>query len=300
MKYLRSIVCWLLLAALCCGAALADGTGSSAQIQKVFEDLWNDGYYYKIFRGEGISFAEIREKNHPSVAPLLVLLHGAQSNKTGVTTAAKLYADMGYVVVAPDLAGHGDCVTDTPMAIYDIISQSAKIVEQIVSYYADVDYVDRERFGVGGVSLGAMTALYYAATSEQRPQCVLSLLGTPDFGSMVEGGSIYSIRINGASTPITTRKELILIGYPMIVNSPDQHMEELLRVPLMMVNGGADAFIPVEGVKAFAEKAEASYPGKLTLIIYEETGHELSSEQYGSPEVKEFLQKNLPIEGTKR
>ena len=124
---------------------------------------------------------------------------------------------------------------------------------------------------------------------------MLSFSGTPDYVSMLDIAGIFVTYQNGVGTPITTRKDMILIGYPMIVNSPDQNMEKLLSIPLLMVNGGADTFIPVEPVKAFAEKAEQLYPGQLTLIIDEEAEHVLPIEDWSLPEVKEFLEKNLPI-----
>lgn len=295
MRGMRKLICGVLFAVLLCHCfALAEEAGATASIEYLGDGIW-EGYVVKGFRGDGISFREWTIPDCPSVAPLLVLYHGASTDKGGVIDGAKAFADMGYVVVTPDLVGHGDCVTDEPLRIFDIISRSAKNIEQIVSFYADKDYVDAEHFGVAGGSLGGMTALYYAATSDLRPQCVLSFSGTPDFSSLLEIGTIYSIYQNGVGTPITTRKDMILIGYPMIVNSPDQNMDKLLSVPLLMVNGGADTSVPVEAVKAFAERAEASYPGQLTLVIDEEADHILPIEDWSSPEVKEFLEKNLPI-----
>lgn len=290
---MRKLVCWILTAMLLCPCfALAEPETDS--IEKTYDAIW-DEYVVRDFKGDGISFREWSLPDTSSDAPLIVLNHGTMTDKGGVTSEAKVFVDMGYVVVTPDLVGHGDSLTETPLTMFDIISQSAQNVERVVKFYSDKDYVDAERFAVAGMSLGGMTALYYAANSELRPQCVLSFSGTPDLSSLLDVAAIYSVLTNGTSTMISTRKEMILIGYPLIVNSPDLKMDELLSVPVLMVNGGADVVVPIDAVRAFAQKAEEEYPGQLTLVVHEEDEHVLPIERWSSPEVVEFLEENLPI-----
>ncbi len=158
----------------------------------------------------------------------------------------------------------------------------------------DVEYVDASNFGVFGFSMGGMTALYYAAYSDKRPQCVLSICGTPDLGSLVDRDVIFNLRINGERVPFTSRREAILFGAQLIEHSSDQNMEKLLSVPLLLINGDADVLVPLEPIKAFEEKAKA-YPNQLTVIIQEGRTHDFQIGDMNLPEVRNFLQSNLPV-----
>lgn len=290
-KLIIGVIC-MLLALLPGGMAL----GEEESAIKIVDSAVLDGKYrVDTYRGEGISFLELSSDAAADRAPLIILQHGAYNNKGHMIDAAKVYADMGYVVVAPDLAGHGDNITDTPLNMYDMISQSAGNTDSILSFYDTREYVDAQRFALAGHSLGGMTVLYYAAYGEREPACVFTFNATPDLGSLVESNSIYVWTQNGQAAPMTSRKDAILVGADLIRNSPDQNMEKLLSKPILMINGDQDAQIPLAPVQAFCERARQEFPdNQLTLTVQQGHNHDFTPADARLPEVAEFLAQYLP------
>lgn len=250
-----------------------------------------DGTYILEEFDEGrLHYYELSRSDAPIGTPLLILLHGNTMEKGNMYESAKKFADMGYVLAVPDLAGNGEDITETPLNMYDIVSQSAQNITDILAMYADVEYVDSENFCLAGFSLGGFIALYYAAYSEMKPQCVLSFCGTPVWSSILDTLT-GTVRQSGADVAIATEAEKEQVRDLVLQNSPDQNMEELLSVPILMVNGEEDPLVPADSIRGF-EQTASEYPNQLEVVVMEGMGHGVPVD---GPEVKEFLEEYLPV-----
>jgi pimeloyl-ACP methyl ester carboxylesterase len=105
--------------------------------------------------------------------PDLVLLHGGGLDATDWQEIAPKLASAGYRVIAPDLRGCGESEWD-PDVRYG--------VEQTITDLDEVfEQLDLEAFVLVGHSLGAVTALVYAARNPRRVRaCVLEDGGPAD------------------------------------------------------------------------------------------------------------------------
>ncbi len=247
-------------------------------------------YIIEEFDEDRLHYYELSRSDAPVGTPLLILLHGTTMKKGDMYWSAKIFADMGYVVAVPDLPGHGEDISETPLNMYDIVLQTEQNIADILSMYTDVEYVNAEDFCVAGFSLGGFTALHYAAYSERKPQCVLSFCGTPVWSDILDTLT-GTVRQSGGNVAIATEAEKEQVRDLVLQNSPDQNMEELLSVPILMVNGEMDDLIPADSIRGF-EQTASGYPNQLEVIVMEGLGHDMLMD---IPEVGEFLEEYLPV-----
>lgn len=299
-KKLMCLFCVLLALALCVPAVPAQ---AEAQPQTTPEHELNEddireamsmsgAYDMREYDGEKLHFYELRRASLPQNSPILIMLHDAGSRKEGMAGIVKPFVDAGYVVVVPDMPGYGESISDEPLDMFDIIQQAAKNIDIILSMYENMIYADSETFALLGSSLGAFTSLYYAAYSETKPQCVVSYYGSPDWSKVLNDGWYYTYRQNGESVPMTTNEEKKRLRTEITENAPDQNMEELLSVPLLLMNSDIDDRVPLKWIEDFQERAEA-YPNQLTVSVREGAEHA----DLGDVDVTEtaaFLQEHMP------
>ncbi len=273
------------------------GAEDSAQTSDIdissIPEIADGTYYLEDFDEDEVHYYELTRSDAPMGGPLLFLLHGTNSNKINMYSFAKVFADDGYVVVVPDLAGHGEAVTDTPLSMFDIVSKSTEYIDQILEYYEEVEYVDPEHFCVAGNSLGGVTALYYAVHGEREPSCVISFYGTPVWSSIADYAT-RSLRQNGNSVGFPSKEEKDKAREMVIQNSPDGDMETLLRVPILLINGDKDDVMPLQPIKEFKAKA-ADYPNKLKLVVKKGHVHGLQMDDVKNREARKFLKKHMPV-----
>lgn len=297
-KKLISLCCVLLALLLLAPAAFAEAEPQTTPEHELNEDdIWaavtvSGVYTMREYDGVDLHFFELRRQDIPDDSPILILLHASTSRKEAMTGLAKTFMDAGYVVVTPDLPGHGESVSDEPLDMFDIIQQAAHNIDIIRSMYENMMYADSDRFALLGNSLGAFTSLYYAAYSETKPQCVVSYYGSPDWSEVLDIGLFYTYRQNGESVPMTTEEEKERLRTEITENSPDQNMEELLSVPLLLVNSDTDDLVHLEWIEDFQEKA-AAYPNQLTVVVKEGAEHAHLGDANG-PETLAFLQEHMP------
>ncbi len=292
MKKWICCACFMLLFCLtCCSASPSESETEIETIETEVKKVESDAdYFVSYHERKGIHFYDIRRRNMGEKQPVLFFIHGLTNCKEGMVDYAKSLADEGYFVIVPDLPGHGESVTSTPMNTYDIIHQAAIDCGEMLTFYNKSRYADTSRFGIAGFSMGGMTALYYGAYSDNRPQCVISICGTPEWDSLLDKG-VYDICQNGKFTPIDDeekKKEVITV---MVQNSPDNNLEYLLQIPILLINGEDDEMISISEIRNFVLKSKL-FPNKLENITIEGRGHDIMLDDM--QDVKEFLQKYIP------
>lgn len=287
-------VCTVLLA-----AALACGCGRKGQETEKTEEETparaESDAQYRVSRHEvnGTCFYDVIRRDTDAAAPVVIFLHGLNEDKEEMADYARTLADAGYLAVVPDEAGHGESRSEERLDFFDIVQRTAAGCMEILNYYQDSDYGDPSRFAVGGISLGGITALYYGAYSEIRPQCVFSICGTPDWGSLLGSREIYVEFQNGEMSAIQDEEARKTLMAKLLENSPEQRIEYLLQLPVLMINGTEDSLVPVSGVEAFAARA-GLYDNRLTCVIEEGRGHDVGE---GDMErMTEFLREYMPTE----
>jgi dienelactone hydrolase len=118
-------------------------------------------------------------EDEPGPWPLLVFGHGSSRAGDHYEGTLSAWASAGYVVVAPDypLTSEG---TPGGSKLDDVEAQAGDVSFLIDTALAELDAVDPERIGIGGQSLGAITALgagFNACCADPRIDVVTEFAG---------------------------------------------------------------------------------------------------------------------------
>lgn len=109
-----------------------------------------------------------------SKAPAVINIHGYQNDKLVDDSMAIELSRRGFVVVSPDILGHGD--SDPKFELGGILTGASTAgMESIYLYAKSLPYVDAANIGVMGHSLGAILTTILGAINPEinalNPQC---------------------------------------------------------------------------------------------------------------------------------
>ncbi len=106
----------------------------------------------------------------PDGWPILVLIHGLDGKRQGVSQSALAFASRGYMAISYDVRGQGDSYLLNDPALYGWTGfgireriDLAEVMEEVESIYQDIS--DFDRIGVSGGSQGAIHSFFAAADS---------------------------------------------------------------------------------------------------------------------------------------
>ncbi|MDQ0268328.1 pimeloyl-ACP methyl ester carboxylesterase [Cytobacillus purgationiresistens] len=121
--------------------------------------------------------------------PLVLIHSGGMTGGTEYTEQSDYFSKKGYMVIRPDLRGHG---------------KSTGQIENYTSHFANdlletLESLKVEQCHIAGVSLGGQAALMYA---KKHPEKVKSLTFSGSFRSNLTTGRKYYRRKQVASKPI--------------------------------------------------------------------------------------------------
>ncbi len=192
------------------------------------------------------------DKAHQKL-PLVVFYHGWTNCKELVLTQGYALAKRGLRVVLPEALYHG-ARTEGPieehyLSFWDIILQSVREFPQIVGYYREKNLILADQVGVGGFSMGGITACALMAAYPKISAAVV-LAGTP--------------------APVKFAK-IILANLPQDVELSPEYVKSLLNRlaeydlslhpdkvggrPLHFWHGTADQRVPENLTQEFVEEA---------------------------------------------
>ncbi|HUT82067.1 MAG TPA: alpha/beta hydrolase [Candidatus Bathyarchaeia archaeon] len=131
-------------------------------------------------------------------------------------------------------------------------------LDQIVTYLTNYPKVDPLKIGLYGVSLGGAIATCHASRDHRIAALALQaplydfsfMVNYPEFDAIWEGLEFAGL----VRLPEKGIKEQ-LIG-DIQGNNPLNCIEEIAPRPIIIITGGKDTFIPLEGIKKLYSKAE--------------------------------------------
>jgi dienelactone hydrolase len=141
-------------------------------------------------------------EGEPGPWPLIVFGHGSSRAGDHYAGTLSAWASAGYVVVAPDypLSSEG---TPGGSKLDDVESQTGDVSFLIDTALAELDAIDPERIGIGGQSLGAITALgvgFNACCADDRIDVVTEFAGI-----------WFPLSSDGEQDPATTDRPLLMV-----------------------------------------------------------------------------------------
>ena len=209
--------------------------------------------------------------------PIVILQHGLTSKKEDVKDLATAIANAGYVVVTPDAAGHGEMKSKDRVSVVEMAEQTALNFETVLDYFRTSCYVDVERIGLAGFSLGGLASFYYTANGNYNPDVVVSLCSTPDFDSLADTYVAYQFCKNGVLSGVKNEKERKSLEEQIRSNSPYDKLLTDTDTCFFMVCGDADDVVPHEGNIRFYEEGK-DVCKDMKLLVKEKQKHEVTEE----------------------
>jgi hypothetical protein len=216
--------------------------------------------------------------------PLVICQHGFNGNKEGMLGTILRLASEGFVAAAMDAVNHGErrdpnllaSLGKDPSQMFQILIGTAEDARTMIDYLGEDLGADRERAGMMGVSMGAITTLL-TATMEDRLKAAVSVIGGADFATLVRKSSLERIGL-----PVGQMAQFVESAGELIKRyDPIHNVQRFRSVPLLLLNGELDDLIPLECAQSLHEALRPQYratPERLKMIVYPGIGHEYTHE----------------------
>lgn len=222
--------------------------------------------------------------------PLVILQHGLSSKKEDMNSFATALAERGFFVVTPDAMGHGEDETEERHTVIELVYGTANYFEAIIKYFEASEYVDTERLGLVGLSLGGMTSFYYTANGSYNPKVVVSLCSTPKFEDLIGTDVASSFIAKGKTVATAGAREQELMDTQIRDYSPYNRLLTDKDTCFFMLCGDADSIVPHEGNIQFYEEVQ-DIAKNVMLVVKKDQQHEIVLEDL--MRVIEYLEQYL-------
>lgn len=204
--------------------------------------------------------------------PLIFFIHGITKNRfLGVYDIGIELSRRGYVVCCIDSFLHGERTTDEFQSLpykqkekyaSDIIFQNTKDIEKLINYFSEFEYVDTDKIGITGISLGGMTSAF-ALSQIPDIKVACMMIATANLVDLV------NFNFPGFLDQSPDKKAL------MTKINPTNNVDKFSNKPLLMLNGSLDKRIPIELVRNAFEEIKQGYTDKEIIKLTEyECEHE--------------------------
>jgi uncharacterized protein len=214
----------------------------------------------------------------PQTMPLVFIFHGFDSRKERKLQHAYIMAQRGFFVVMPDAVRHGEREDSTFASLtysekaeflFDIVSETAAELESLQQHYSQSSIVDSTRCGVAGTSMGGMILYEYLAKNDtDRIKAGVSIISTPDFGSIIDNSLEENPDFYNAYSQ--TKIDRVKASQPL------PQVAKLQDFPLLMLNAEDDPIMPIRQIRSFHDEMKRRYTQTemLRLRTFHTTGHQ--------------------------
>ena len=222
---------------------------------------------------------------NPSRDPAIIVAHGWSSCSARMLPIARTLHEAGFGVFMFDARGHGSSSNDGPITIL-------KMAEDII---AGIDYlekrsdVDMTRLGLIGHSLGGAAAIL-AASKDPRISSLVSSSAFADPESLTHD---YMRKMHIPAWPIPWLVCRVIEGWlgTRIKKVAPQNRIGKIGVPLLLIHGDSDQFIPSDNLDTLFAHANKDLTERLMIPG---RGHSnIKTDVQCAKGVKAFFQRNL-------
>lgn len=269
--------------------------GSEIELERVLGEEEKYTAYLFFFESDGKKIsgqANLPKGNGPF--PVVIMLRGYVDEKiysTGVGTkkAAGVFAENGFLTLAPDFLGFGFSDTTYSDILEDRFARPVGVLDLLASIKT-LDKADPGKVVIWGHSNGGQIALSVLEIS-QKP--IPTTLWAPQTLGFPESVLTYLGELDDLGLKVKTRIDEFLKNYDAR-NFSIAHYFENIQAPLQVHQGTADEYIETSWTDDFVGKIKAM--GKeVTYFKYKGNDHNLSKDwnQVVSRDL-EFFKENLP------
>lgn len=226
--------------------------------------------------------------------PAVIILHGfgGRKDEPHMQTLAKDLETAGFVAIRFEASGMGE--SEGGVAEF-LLTNYYNDLDSVYTFVANQDYVDTERIGIVGHSLGAVLTLLYAAKNPQvKVLCAISPFIT--FSHVHLDIPMRQWKEKGVYPKQKPNGQIVQIPYAFVEDADSVDVLDMVRSltqPKLIIAGAADEVVDLKDTKRIYEVA--SQPKKFAVL--EGIGHRYkeSEEQLSlvNQKVIAFFQKNL-------
>ena len=212
--------------------------------------------------------------------PVVICIHGLNSNKNNTIKGAIQLAQEGYYTIIIDAELHGarahvdDSILDINIDknfvdnFVKVLKKTATDISAIIDELSQNSYADETRIGVTGNSMGGLIT-FLAATYDERISTIAPLVATPDWSVLKDHPSAKDIEHN---------------KFDIIVKEdPIHNYKKLINTAVLIQNNIDDPIISIQGSRNIDPKLKElllETPERYSYIEYDQTGHSVSLEMF--------------------
>jgi len=212
--------------------------------------------------------------------PLVLLSHGTGGNRLGLAWLAIALAKQGYFVVAPDHWGNtfDNKITEYFVMYWERPLDISFLVTHILSDKSLSQYVDKEKIGVVGFSLGGYTSLALAGavlncnllktiakTAEGKKEFNIPEIG--DLRKLIENIPCDSIQKSFKDNRI---KSFVALSPALGLGFDNVEQTKSISSPTLIIGAENDQIAPI---KTNAENYNKLIPNSMFIKLEGEVGH---------------------------
>lgn len=211
------------------------------------------------------------------VRPIMILQHGMTSKKEDMQPFATAFAEKGYLVVTPDAAAHGELKNKDSWTVPDMIHKTAENFDIVLNDFAKSSYVDIERLGMSGISLGGLSVFHYVENGGYNPKVVVAMCATPEYGDLVTSTVATSYIKNGKIAEQKDEEKRNQIIETFIQESPYNAVLADTDTCYYLLCGDQDDIVPHQGnVKLYDEMKDSAKD--IVLQVKSGQGHTVTED----------------------
>jgi dipeptidyl aminopeptidase/acylaminoacyl peptidase len=217
--------------------------------------------------------------------------HGGPESRDvyGFDWLAQFFAAKGYAIIQSNYRGSGGYGDDwAGDGGFKNWRQAVTDISDGVQWLLEEDIVDSSRICAVGWSYGGYAALMSAIEKPELYNCVVSIAGVTDPGTLIADGRRFVSGSKRIREFVGTDDEVIKLGSPLKRSSE-------IQVPVLLIHGDADMNVTVKHSKKM-HKALRKADKDTRLIIYEDAAHGIEPESYRIEmlsEIARFLDSNI-------
>ena len=231
---------------------------------------------------------------NPDKKPIIICEHGLSGSKADYQTIAEVFAGNGYYVLTPDAYLHGDRTEGDALTVVEAAVVTSGEIDTLLDYCKELPFVDINRIGLIGFSMGGMVCYDYIAHGSYQIDAACMVCTTPDWEELTGNAVAYSQYVHGETSMVLTPWGKAGVDKFIRQHSPKQELlSKSTGTDYLIISGKEDTLIPFEGTVDFYTKMK-NQGEDVTLQLVEGHGHEVTQEDAIS--IGQFIMQRLVID----
>ena len=231
---------------------------------------------------------------NPDKKPIIICEHGLSGSKADYQTIAEVFAGNGYYVLTPDAYLHGDRTEGDARTVVEAAVITSGEIDTLLDYCKELPFVDINRIGLIGFSMGGMVCYDYIAHGSYQIDAACVVCTTPDWEELIGNAVAYSQYVHGETSMVLTPWGRAGVDRFIRAHSPEQELlSRSTGTDYLIISGKDDTLMPFAGSVDFYTRMK-NQGEDVTMQLVEGHGHEVTQED--ALDITQFMLQRLVID----